>query len=98
MLGGRPVYYFWNKVRDAVNNNELFLADQIGCSCEAGLFYTSGGEICFTDGQRHMRICKGVAADRFPILVRVSESEYEIRVGGERYYLLDTMKWTCISI
>ena len=100
MLRGRPIYLANDGIlRDAVSDKELFPIDSWYCECEAGLFYRTGDEMRFADGfGNHLKIRDDMDFFAFPKVVRVSESEYEIRVGGKQYYLLDTMKWTCISI
>ena len=99
MLGKRPVYRCADNVmRDATNDAMLFKATYFWV-CDAGFAIWNEGKLCFTDGVRE-DLPMGKSEDtEFVIFLRVSETEYSLRVGsprtGYRTILLDVAKWTC---
>ena len=95
ILGGRPVFCCEKMVYDAVTEKALFPAD-IVFTIAVGLLYIRDKKLFFTeDGIRYLFICDLLVLD-WPVWVRVSETEYSIKVGKDRHFLLDAAKWTCI--
>ena len=99
LLVGRLVYYDGGTLRDAITDNVLFAADSFRI-CAAGCLIKVGGELRFTDGVREDIPLGEIGPNEFVRPLRVSETEYSIKVGrratGYRYFLLDTARWTCI--
>ena len=100
MFGERPVYRDDDKmVRDATNDAVLFKALALWV-CDAGFAVQAGEKLHFTDGVRWDLPMGKIVFGETARFLRVSETEYSIRVGapdtGYRYFLLDTANWTCI--
>ena len=100
MLGERPVYRD-NAVRDARTDKTLFAAKTIW-ACDAGVAVGGKGTLRFADGVREDLPLGEIRPKEYVEFLRVSETEYSIRVGvwatEYRYFLLDTARWTCIKI
>ena len=102
MLGERPVYRDRvHMLRDATNDAALFVTDTYW-ACDAGLAVEHEGKLRFTDGVRKDLPLGEIGPDEYVGFLRVSETEYSIRVGcraaGYRYYLLDAANWTCRKV
>ena len=95
-LAGRPVYHDGWTVRDAVTDAPFDFDEY--WRCEAGFIVNARGALYFTDGVRENISMGNRDWVEFVDFLRVSETEYSIRVGRSRYYLLDTAKWTCIRV
>ena len=96
MLGERPVY-FDDVARDARTDDAVLNADCFWV-CDAGFAVRVGKKLCFADGVREDLPLGEIKGDEDVEFLRVSETEYSIKVGKDRYYLLDTANWTCIKI
>ena len=99
MLGERAVYTDGTgRARDATTDAVRFAATELW-GCDAGLAVRVGNELRFVDGVRKDLPVGGVEPDERVDFLRVSETEYSIKVGSpERYFLLDTAKWTCREV
>ena len=97
MLAGRPVYRDDNLVRDARTDDTLFSAEVIW-PCDAGFAVEYGGTLRFTDGVRKDLPLGEIMGDEDVEFLRVSETEYSIKVGKDRYFLLDAANWTCREV
>ena len=84
-------------VRDARTDNAVFPADYISYS-DAGFAVRVGEKLHFTDGVREDLPLGEIMGVEDVDFLRVSETEYSIKVGADRYYLLDTAKWTCRKV
>ena len=95
MLAGRPIYHDNDIVRDARTDDALFGADCI-YECDAGFAVRVAGKLHFTDGVRKDLPLGEIKWGEDVEFLRVSETEYSIKVGlPGRYFLLDTAMWTC---
>ena len=103
LLGERPVYYdrLCMLMRDARTDDALFGAEHFWV-CDAGVVVEVGGKLRFTDGVRKDLPLGEIGPDEYVGFLRVSETEYSLRVGyrrtGYRYYLLDAANWTCRKV
>ena len=98
MHGGRPVYHDRNNVvRDARTDDELFYATTFR-TCYAGSAILLNKTLRFTDGVRRTISLGNIGEDEEVHFLRVSETEYSIKVGADRYYLLDAANWTCREV
>ena len=96
MLGKRAVYVNGDDatVRDAITDETLFAADYIW-GCDAGLVFDIGGKLHFADGVHDNIQLDEIGANEAVWILRVSETEYSIKVGADRYFLLDAEKLSC---
>ena len=84
-------------VRDARTDNAVFPADYISYS-DAGFAVRVGKKFYLTDGVREDLPIGEFHEDDGARFLRVSETEYSIKVGADRYFLLDAAKWTCRKV